>query len=89
MNRFYYLWEQIAEHYIGYPPEVLFSILNEPTRELGAARWILLVDRTIGIIRKTNPDRTVLVATPNAGQAWSIGMLELPRNEWNVIVEIH
>src|SRR5207237_7054331 len=89
VSRFYALWEQIAAHYRAYPPEVYFDILNEPNKALGAAGWNKLLAKALKIIRKSNPERTVVAGTPNLGQSWTIGLLELPRDEWNVIVEIH
>jgi endoglucanase len=78
IKRFYLLWEQIAEHYKDYPPEVYFEILNEPNMELGAQRYNELIAESIQSIRKTNPGRTILIGTPNLGQSWTIGLLDLP-----------
>src|SRR5207249_11597826 len=89
MRQLYALWEQIAAHYRGFPPEVYFDILNEPNKALGAARWNEVLAKALKIIRKTNPNRTVLVGTPNLGQSWTIGLLELPEDDWNLIVQIH
>lgn len=84
------LWEQIAEHYKGYPDDMLyFDLLNEPNLTLGAEKWNETVATLIGTIRKTNPGRTILVCTPNLGQSWTLGYVELPKDEWNVIVEFH
>lgn len=88
--RFLALWEQIAEHYKDSPPEVMFGILNEPSRaNLGAEGWNKLVAETIPILRRTNPNRTILVQTANGGGFRSIGELRLPSSEVNAIVEVH
>lgn len=89
INRYYALWEQIAEHYKDYPPEVYFDLLNEPNIEMGAKLWNELIAKSIKLIRKTNPGRTIIIGTPNLGQSWTIGLLDLPENEWNLIVQIH
>ena len=47
-----------------------------------------MIAKTLKIVRKTNPNRTILIGTPNLGQSWTIGLLELP-DDWNLIVQIH
>jgi len=89
IKRFYALWEQIAEHYESYPPEIYFDVLNEPSMAMDASFYNELMQKTIKLIRKTNPGRTLLVGTPNLGQSWTLGLLALPKDEWNVIVQIH
>src|SRR5690606_34491289 len=38
-EQFWFLWEQIAEHYKDYPPQVLFELLNEPNDKITAPLW--------------------------------------------------
>lgn len=84
------LWAQIAEHYKDYPTDMLFfDLLNEPNRTLGADKWNETIASLLKTIRKTNPDRTILVGTPNLGQSWTLGYLDLPKDDWNIIVEVH
>lgn len=84
------LWEQIAEHYKDYPNDMLFfDLLNEPNLVMGAEVWNHLSAELIKIVRKTNPDRTLLVSTPSLGQSWTLGSLKLPEDDWNLIVEFH
>jgi endoglucanase len=82
-------WEQIAEHYKNYPPEVYFDLLNEPNLRMGADKWNEVIARLAKTIRKTNPDRTLIVNTPNLGQSWTLNYLELPADDWNIIVQFH
>lgn len=84
------LWEQIAEHYKDYSNDMLFfDLLNEPNLVMGAQRWNQLSAELIKIVRKSNPERTLLVSTPNLGQSWTLGSLQLPEDDWNLIVEFH
>lgn len=84
------LWAQIAEHYKDYSSEMLyFDLLNEPNLTLGAEKWNETIASLVKTIRKTNPDRTILVGTPNLGQSWTLGYLKLPEDDWNIIVEFH
>jgi endoglucanase len=88
--RFLALWRQIAEHYRDAAPEVMFGLLNEPSRpNLGIDGWNRLVAETIPLMRKTNPTRTILVATANGGGFRTIEDLRIPEGENNVIVEVH
>lgn len=89
-NRLDCLWSQLAEHYKDYSNDLLFfDLLNEPNMRLGADRWNETVAMLTKTIRKTNPDRTLLVLTPNLGQYWTLKQLELPADEWNIIVQFH
>ena len=88
--RFLALWAQIAEHYKSSPPEVMFGLLNEPSRpNLGMDGWNRLVAEAIPLMRQTNPERTILVQTAIGGGFSSIQGLEIPAGERNVIVEVH
>lgn len=89
-ERLYCLWEQLAEHYKDYSNEDLFfDLLNEPNLRMGVDKWNEVIARLVKIIRKTNPDRTLLVGTPNLGQHWTLNNLQLPQDDWNMIVEFH
>ena len=52
---------------------LFFDLLNEPNTKLGADGLNTLHAELISIIRKTNPDRTIIVGTPNLGQTWTLG----------------
>ena len=41
LEQFLFIWEQIAEHYKDYPPQVMFELLNEPNGKLTAPLWNL------------------------------------------------
>ncbi len=89
-KRLGHLWEQIAEHYKDYPNDMLFfDLLNEPNLVMGIDTWNSLSKELIKIVRRTNPHRTLLVSTPSLGQSWTLGSLQLPEDDWNLIVEFH
>ena len=90
LDRIKSLWAQIAEHYKSYPDSLLFfDLLNEPNMRIGADGLNRLHADLISIIRKTNPNRTLIVGTPNLGQTWTLGELKFPEGEWNIIVQGH
>ncbi|HEX4141716.1 MAG TPA: cellulase family glycosylhydrolase, partial [Candidatus Methylacidiphilales bacterium] len=59
--RFLAIWEQIAVHFKDAPPTILFELLNEPNGKLDAPKWNDWLNRTLTVVRKTNPTRTVVV----------------------------
>lgn len=88
-KRFLALWEQIAEHYKEYPKDLLFEVLNEPNTGLGPSTWNKFLQAAINTMRKSNPDRTLIVGPANWNNVGMLGFLELPEQEENVIVTVH
>ena len=83
------LWEQIAGHYQAYPPDLLFEILNEPHDQLTSAEWNPLLDDALGVIRETNPQRSVVVGPVNWNAIHALDSLELPPEDRHLIVTVH
>ena len=90
IDRLYSIWEQLSKHYKDYPDgEIYFGIMNEPSLQLEPSRWNEIVAECVKRIRKDNPGKTIMIATPSLGQHWTIGLLEFPADEWNLIVDAH
>ncbi len=85
--RFLNIWAQIAQRYKDKSPKLIFEILNEPTGPLEGEPWNKLAAEALSIIRKTNPDRTVMIG-PSGNRIPSLGRLQLPPDR-NLIVPIH
>jgi endoglucanase len=88
-DMFLSMWQQIADHYKDYPNEVLFEVLNEPNGELTSDIWNKLLAEALKIIRKSNPDRTVILGPISWYQINYLDQLVLPENDRNIIVTIH
>ncbi|MGB7539677.1 MAG: glycoside hydrolase family 5 protein [Anaerolineales bacterium] len=88
-TRLLMLWEQIAEHYREYPPELVFEVLNEPTNAVPAAEWNGALASARGVIRASNPKRVVVVGPVNWNASGMLRTLELPEDERNFIVTFH
>ncbi len=71
-DRFVGLWKQIAERYRAAPEAVGFELLNEPHDKLTADKWNALLARTLGVVRATNPTRTVIVEGVDWASATSL-----------------
>ncbi|MBR6416127.1 MAG: glycoside hydrolase family 5 protein [Bacteroidales bacterium] len=89
IDRFYRIWEQLSSHYKEYGDNLYFDLMNEPGQSLDPDLWNGMVAKALKIIRRDNPDRTVIVMTPSLGQHWTIGLLDFPEDDWNIIAEAH
>ena len=82
-------WEQIGSRYRNAPSSVLFEILNEPEGELTPDRWNALLADVLAVIRRTNPNRTVVIG-PGADNTFpALDSLQLPERDHNIIVTVH
>jgi endoglucanase len=88
-SRFLMLWEQIADHYRAYPPELVFELLNEPTNAVPAADWNDALASALGIIRASNPNRIVVVGPVGWNGLGALPGLQLPENDRGLIVTFH
>ncbi len=82
-------WDILANHLKNQPDSVLFEILNEPNSKLTPELWNQFLRDALTVIRRTNPNRVVIIGP---GQWNSIDMLpklELPESDRNIIVTIH
>lgn len=81
------MWKQIAEHCKHYPKEVLFEIANEPNMK--PEIWNEIHKDAYEIIRKSNPNRTLIIGTINGNQIMYLKDLILPEKDRNIIVAVH
>ena len=82
-------WKQIAEHYKDYPDNVYFGVLNEPNGKLTSDLWNPLCAQAIKLIRKSNPDRTLVIGGTDWNNIGGLKDLKLPEDDRNIIVEFH
>ncbi len=98
----YALWEMLADMYQNYPPHLIFEVNNEPhdyfqTSNISGEnphitateRWNPYQNEVISIIRKTNPDRRIIVTGANYGDYMSMWGLRLPAADDNLILNFH
>jgi endoglucanase len=91
-ERFLGLWKQIAEHYKDYPDTVLFELLNEPYKALTPELWNDLLKKTLPVVRKSNPNRTIVIEPTiiiEPAFVVCLDKLEIPKEDRNIIVSIH
>jgi endoglucanase len=88
-DRFVSTWQQIANHFQNEPDTILFELLNEPKDKLDAPKWNQLVERTLAVIRPTNPTRAVVVGPVRWNNSGMLPELVLPESDQHLIVTIH
>ncbi len=81
-------WQQVAPHFAGAPPAVIFEILNEPNGELDAL-WNEVLAENLRIIRKSNPKRLVIVGPKFWNSMDQLDSLRLPAADRRLIVTFH
>lgn len=86
--RFVMLWEQIAAHFQSRDQRLVFELYNEPHGRLNGEPWNLLAARALGVVRKTNPGRAVVIGPSSWNNASDLRLLRLP-NDSNLIVTVH
>ena len=88
-ERFLALWRQIAERYKDAPDDVVFEILNEPNEKLTPELWNSMLREALGIIRQSNPHRTMIVGPTSWNSIKDLDKLALPEQDRNLIVTVH
>ncbi len=75
--RFDSIWSQISIRFKDKPDKLIFEILNEP-KGLSEAQNNEMHERVLGIIRRTNPTRNVIVQGNEWGGANELVAMEIP-----------
>ena len=86
--RFVRLWEQIASRFGGKGDRLVLELYNEPHGRMNGEPWNVLAARALGVVRKSNPDRAVVIGPTHWNSAGDLAQLKLP-NDANLIVTIH
>jgi len=88
-SRFLAIWAQIAEREKDRPGDVLFEVLNEPHAKFTAELWNEYLREALGVIRLTNPNRTVVIGPVQWNSIQQLDTLSLPSDDRNIIVTVH
>lgn len=87
-ERFLSIWEQLGDHFQAYPDTLYFEPINEPSENLDAKTWNILLVKAIQVIREKNPQRKILIGSSNYNNVDTIELLELPKDT-NLIATFH
>jgi endoglucanase len=88
-DRMMAFWRQISNRYADKPSTVFFEILNEPNQELTDEMWNGYLVDALDLIRKTNPDRTVVIGPGHWNSIGGLETLQIPEEDRNIIVTVH
>ncbi len=88
-DRFLAIWAQLAEREKDRPGDVLFEVLNEPHGKFTAELWNEYLRDALGVIRRTNPERTVVIGPVQWNSIHKLDALSLPSDDRNIIVTVH
>ena len=88
-ERFLALWRQIAEHYQDYPTSLAFELLNEPHGKLTAQKWNRLLAEAVGVVRRSNPSREIVIGPVGWNSINELASLKLPEPDRHLIVTVH
>jgi endoglucanase len=86
--RFVMLWEQVATRFQGRGPRLVFELYNEPHGRMNGEAWNVLAARALRVVRKSNPDRIVVLGPTSWNSAGDLRLLKLP-NDANLIATVH
>lgn len=82
------IWNQLAHRYQNQPDQLMFEILNEPTDRLSGELWNRYMADAVSVIRKTNPNRTLIVGPDHFYALDRLKELRLPKDR-HLIVSFH
>ncbi|MEM1083498.1 MAG: glycoside hydrolase family 5 protein [Verrucomicrobiota bacterium] len=82
-------WRQIAAHFSGWPPELLFELLNEPSDGLEGELLNEIHAEAIAAIRESNPQRVIVLNPGSWSSSDMLGALRMPDDDNRIIVSIH
>jgi endoglucanase len=85
--RFLAMWQQIAEHFRDAPPALAFELYNEPHGKL-TPRWNDLMSRALRTVRRSNPERIVVVGPTQWNSARGLADFVMPPDA-NLVLTIH
>lgn len=88
-GRYLAIWAQLAEHCKDRPGDVFFELLNEPNGKLTVELWNEFLVEALGVIRKSNPARTVIIGPGQWNGIGQLDTLRLPEEDRNLIVTVH
>lgn len=88
-ERFLAIWQQLSDHYLGYPQKLYFELLNEPSKQLWADVWNELLLEALSVVREKHPDRAVLIGPARFNSLEQLSRLKLPKDDANIIASFH
>ena len=86
-RRFLAMWAQLGEHFRAAPPTLAFELYNEPHGRL-TPRWNDLMSRALRVVRRSNPERIVVVGPTQWNSARGLVDFAMPPDA-NLVLTVH
>lgn len=83
------VWSQLAERYKNEPNSVIFELLNEPHGQFDAPTWNAIFPEILAIVRKTNPERNIIIGGVQWNSRNTLKDLKLPVDDRHIIATFH
>jgi len=87
-ERYYKLWQRIAERYGRYPERVAFELLNEVNDKEFSARWNAIAKRATELIRSLAPTTKIVLGSYWNNSVDALADLDMPYDE-NIVYNFH
>lgn len=88
--RFVSMWSQIAGRYRNRAPRLAFEIYNEPHGALDPSAWNSLLRDTVRAVALIDPERVMILDSPNYANAYFLWSLTLPLDvSRNLVASVH
>ncbi|MGZ3305283.1 MAG: glycoside hydrolase family 5 protein [Asticcacaulis sp.] len=83
------LWRGLSAHFRNAPDAVMFELLNEPHGRIDETVWNTWLTGLLGIVRQTNPTRSVVIGPIGWNSVDKLDTLKLPETDRHIIVTFH
>lgn len=88
-EKFYSLWRDLSKALINYPNSmVAYELMNEAVAD-DPELWNNLIANAVQVIRKTEPERTIVIGSNKWQQVQTFDVLKIPANDANILLSFH
>lgn len=88
-EKFYDLWRDLSKELIKYPNSlVAYELMNEAVAD-DPELWNNLIANAVKVIRKTEPERTIVIGSNKWQQVGTFDELKVPANDPNILLSFH
>lgn len=88
-EKFYNFWRDLSKALINYPnSKVAYELMNEAVAD-DPELWNNLVANAVQVIRKTEPERTIVIGSNKWQQVQTFDVLKIPAGDKNILLSFH
>jgi len=88
-EKFYDLWRDLSKVLVHYPNSLLaYELMNEAVAD-DPEQWNNLIAGAVKVIRKAEPERTIVIGSNKWQQVGTFDDLKVPENESNLLLSFH